>query len=146
MNKSKLENHVALVMKNEDKALFIQRSQNKKILPGAWSFPSGTQESNESIEQTATREALEELGVKIELENSTVETEIKEFGVRLIFIPCKIAEGIPIIKQPEEISEIKWMNFEEFFNKFDDSNIGHGLIWLRKNPEKLNTLIKGKNE
>jgi len=27
------------------------------------------------------------------------------------------------------------MKFEEFFNKFSDAEIGHGLIWLRKNPE-----------
>jgi len=27
------------------------------------------------------------------------------------------------------------MSMEDFFEKFSDDNIGHGLIWLRKNPD-----------
>ena len=32
------------------------------------------------------------------------------------------------------MDEIEWMKFNDFFDRFDDDNIGHGLIWLRKNP------------
>lgn len=48
---------------------------------------------------------------------------------------CKIKENIPTIKEPQEIEQIDWMKWEEFFNRFTDNEIGHGLIWLRKNPE-----------
>ena len=59
----KLQEHAAIIIANEKKEiLFVKRSLKKKTLPGIWAFPSGTKESNEKIEETAIREAMEELG------------------------------------------------------------------------------------
>ncbi len=45
-----MKEHIALVIKNRNNdILFIKRSMNKKTLPGAWSFPSGTVEEGEHI-------------------------------------------------------------------------------------------------
>ena len=131
-----MEEHVALIIKNENREiLFIQRSFNKKTLPGAWSFPSGTVEEGENINKTALREAYEELGVEINFDKIIAETELPEFSVKLIFVLCSIKNGKIFIKEPNEINKIEWMTFNEFFNKFSDNEIGHGLVWLRKNPE-----------
>ena len=48
--------------------------------------------------------------------------------------------GEATIKEPNEIDKIEWMTFNDFFNKFSDDEIGHGLVWLRKNPHLWNTL------
>lgn len=131
-----MKEHVAIVIRNKDNdILFIKRSMNKKTLPGAWSFPSGTVEEGERINDTAIREAMEELGIDIEIEDILAIKELPEFSVKLVFILCKIKNGEPIINEPEEIDEIEWMKFHDFFERFDDNNIGHGLIWLRQNPQ-----------
>lgn len=137
-----MKEHTAIVIKNDNnEILFVQRSMDKKTLPGAWSFPSGTVEQEEHIHETTIREAREELGVEVEIEDNLATLELPEFSVVLKFIICKIIKGNPIIKAVNEIDKIKWMKFPDFFNAFEDDNIGHGLIWLRKNPhiwEKYN--------
>jgi mutator protein MutT len=130
-----MKEHTAIVIKNKNNdILFIKRSMNKKTLPGAWSFPSGTVKEGEHIHDTTIREAMEELGIDIEIENTLAIRELPEFSVKLVFILCSIKEGEPFIKEPDEIDEIEWIKFSDFFNRFSDDEIGHGLIWLRQNP------------
>ena len=131
-----MKDHVALIIKNqENEILFIQRSFKKKTLPGVWSFPSGTVEKGENIYETVKREAKEELGIEVEPKETLAANDLPEFSVRLFFILCEIKNGNPSIKEPNEIKEINWMRFGDFFDKFSDEDIGHGLIWLRKNPQ-----------
>jgi 8-oxo-dGTP diphosphatase len=131
-----MKEHSAILIKNNNnEILFIKRSMNKKILPGAWSFPSGTVEEGEHIYDTTIREAMEELDLEIEIKDILATRELPEFSVRLIFVLCSIKNREPIIKEPQEIDKIKWMKFSDFFNKFSDDEIGHGLIWLRQNPK-----------
>ena len=131
-----MKEHAAIIIMNDkNDVLFIKRSMNKKTLPGAWSFPSGTLEEGEYIHDTAIREAMEELGIDVEVEDTLAIRELPEFSVKLTFIICKIKNGEPSIMEPEEIEKIEWMKFRDFFNRFDDNKIGHGLIWLRQNPD-----------
>ena len=129
-----MKNHIGLIIRDLDKLLFIQRSSNKKTLPNIWAFPSGTVEEGETVEQTAVREAREELGVEVMVEKTLAVTELPEFGVRLHFLVAVIKFGVPGIQEPNEIQTICWLTMPEFFAKFTDSQIGHGLIWLRQNP------------
>jgi len=131
----KMKEHAVLVLKNNGKILFVKRSMKKNTLPGAWAFPSGTVESGENSFETVAREAREELDIEVNPISIMAETELPEFSVKLCFILCGIKNGNPKINEPDEIDRIEWMKFEEFFNKFSDKEIGHGLIWLRKNPE-----------
>lgn len=139
----KMEKHIAIVIKDEDnKILFIQRSLKKKTLPGIWAFPSGTCEDNENAFDTAIREANEELGVEVIPKSIFAETNLSEFSVHLIFILCCIKQGEPKIMEPNEIDKINWMPLQDFFDRFSDNEIGHGLIWIRKNPEIISKLEK----
>lgn len=131
-----MKDHAAILIKNkENKFLFVKRSMRKSTLPGIWAFPSGTVEESESVEETAVREALEEVGAKIEIEENIGTKDLGEFGVRLHFFICNIKEGSAKIMDHDEFDEISWMTFKEFFDKFSDSEIGHGLVYLRQNPE-----------
>lgn len=130
-----MKSHAAFIIHDGPKALFIKRSLQKKDLPGAWSFPSGTQEEGEAIEVTATRESEEELGVKTTVERVLGERELNEFRVKLHFVLCKIVSGEPTVIDESEISDFAWHTFEEFFNTYTDDEIGHGLVWLRQHPE-----------
>ncbi len=129
-----MKDHVALLLKKDNMFLFIKRSKNKKTLPGIWAFPSGTVEIGENIYETAKREADEELGIKIDVHKVLTVKELNEFNVRLHFLICEIISGFPFIKDRNEIEEISWMTFSQFFNKYNYEQIGHGLIFLRENP------------
>lgn len=137
-----MNEHAAIIIRNEhNEILFIKRSMKKKTLPGAWSFPSGTIEAGEDVRKTTVREANEELGVVVDMEKLLATNDLPEFSVRLHFVLCKIKNGEPSIKEPDEIDKIEWMKLSDFFKKFSDDQIGHGLIWLRKNPEVWNSVL-----
>src|SRR3990167_7006383 len=106
-----MKSHVAIVINNEGKILFIKRPMTKKTLPGAWSFPSGTVEEGESIYETAEREAFEELGIRVNGEKLFASCELPEFSVKLQFVLCNIEKGKPFIKAPNEIDSFEWMTF-----------------------------------
>jgi isopentenyldiphosphate isomerase len=78
---------------------------------------------------------MEELGVKVNPKKIMSNIDLTEFSVRLFFMLCNVEEGEPKITEPDEIDELRWMTFNDFFNDFSDNEIGHGLVWLRKNPE-----------
>ena len=128
-----MREHAAILIRDEDRFLFVRRSKGKKTLPNIWAFPSGTKEEGESLAETAIREAEEELGIYVDVEETLAVQELPEFGVRLHFLVCGILSGEPIIKDYNEIEEMEWLTFENFFDKYEDAQIGHGLIFLRKN-------------
>ena len=107
----------------------------KSTLPGIWAFPSGTVEKGEDVYNTIKREAREELGIAVNCNKTLATVELPEFSVRLIFVLCSVNKGEAGIKEPDEIDKIEWMAFPEFFSRFSDNQIGHGLVWLRKNPD-----------
>ena len=130
-----MKNHAAFIIHDGAKILFIKRSMQKSTLPGAWSFPIGTQEDGEDIETTATRESEEELGVHTTVDRVLGERDLEEFDVRLHFVLCSIQSGVPQVVDETEISEFAWMTFPEFFAQYSDDEIGHGLVYLRQHPE-----------
>ena len=130
-----MKNHAAIILRNGNKILFIQRSATKKFLPNIWAFPSGTMEEGESAEATAIREAKEELGIEVEIDRLLGTVELPELGARLHFAVCCARSDKPIVCDEKEIQAIKWRTFKEFFSEHTDEQIGHGLIFLRAHPE-----------
>lgn len=55
----------AVVINEEQKFLYCQRSAVKKFLPHTWHFPGGKIEVGESFEQALTREINEELSLNV---------------------------------------------------------------------------------
>lgn len=132
-----MREHAAIVIRDGEKLLFVQRSASKKTLPNIWAFPSGTVEEGETAEATAIREAREELGVEIEALKILDSVDLPEFGTRLVFVLCGIKSGEPTIQAADEIQAMRWMKLEEFFTEFNDVQIGHGLVYLRQHPVSL---------
>jgi len=135
-----MKNHAALILHNRDKILFIKRSAVKKMLPNMWAVPSGTMEEGETVEMTALREAKEELGIDIVIENVIATVELPELESRLHFVSCKSLQDIIHFDQTE-IQTTAWMTFEEFFNTYTDEQIGHGLRYLRKHQKIIGNKI-----
>ena len=136
-----MKGHAVIVLQDEKgRTLFIKRSMKKNTLPGKWAFPSGTIKEGENIFETIIREASEELVIKVQPISIFAKTVLTEFSAHLYFVLCRIDKDEPRIKEPDEIDKIDWMTFYEFFSKFSDHEIWHGLVCLRKNPQLWRTL------
>ncbi|MBU4691132.1 bis(5'-nucleosyl)-tetraphosphatase [Mycoplasma zalophi] len=85
-----------------------------------WGFPKGHVEKNETEEQTAIREVLEETGIKA-IPFATNEIRLRSKYVIYDNIPKEVIYfiGIPtskkITKQEEEITEAKWVTLSEAY-------------------------------
>lgn len=130
-----MKDHAVIVLRNGSKILFIQRSATKKSLPNVWAFPSGTMEEGETPEMTVLREAREELGCDVLIEKKLATVELPELDSRLHFIVCVQVADAPLTCDEREIQAMQWMTMEEFFEKYTDDQIGHGLQYLRKHPK-----------
>ena len=99
----------ACVIKNgKGKYLLVQEAQ----VYGLWNLPAGYVDKGESIETAAVREAQEESGLNVELQekigvwHNAVEEPIRHaFTVKVI--------GGRVRPQPEEVLDVGWFSFDE---------------------------------
>lgn len=98
---------VAALVWNKDKFMICQRPAHKTrgLL---WEFVGGKVEAGESKEAALMRECLEELGVKIRVEDMFVDVVHKypDLLVHLTLFNAEIAEGTPKLL---EHNDIKWI-------------------------------------
>ena len=56
----------AVILNVDGCMLIVRRSQSDPRYPGSWDLPGGRHEDDESIEATAVRETLEEVGIQLD--------------------------------------------------------------------------------
>ncbi|HWR20440.1 MAG TPA: (deoxy)nucleoside triphosphate pyrophosphohydrolase [Verrucomicrobiae bacterium] len=80
----------------DGKILIAQRLSNAP-LGGLWEFPGGKREPGESFEACLMREAMEELGLTIVVDEQVASAEHHDAGrqVRLRFYRCTVLAGEP---------------------------------------------------
>ena len=100
-----------IIRDNEEVLLVCEKRRNN-----FWGFPKGHIEHDETEAETATREVLEEVGLKVEIDESKryemkyiVEDRIDKTAV--FFVAKPITEEIK--KQECEIADVKWCKFYE---------------------------------
>ncbi|MFH1399413.1 MAG: NUDIX hydrolase [Candidatus Woesearchaeota archaeon] len=125
---------VLLIVKKDDMVIFVRRAKWRRSLPGAWSLPAEMVVRDEVLEEAAKRCAWNELGVKVEVEQIADELFSDEEKT-LYFVRCKIIEGEPTLEFTDELDKLEYMGINEFFTRHEDSQIGHGLQYLRRHPE-----------
>jgi mutator protein MutT len=106
------------IIQNEaGELLLMKRSEQSSMYPGYWGLVGGLLEWGETGAEAARREAMEEIGVEIEVERfcgQFYNTPTPELGL-VISLPhySKIVSGTPHPAQPEECSEVRWFRPEE---------------------------------
>jgi mutator protein MutT len=98
---------VAAIIRRNTKILITRRFDDVH-LPGFWEFPGGKVETGESLQVALEREILEELGIKIRVDDEyfTVEHDYPTRIVRLYFFNCSIIEGEPLAL---EVADMRWV-------------------------------------
>jgi mutator protein MutT len=93
------------VVEHADRFLVGQRPPGVP-LAGLWEFPGGKVEPNETIEQAAVRECLEETGLEVTVgsEYPTIHHEYAHGRVELHFLHCQPQDASQAIRPP-----YRWM-------------------------------------
>lgn len=106
---------VAAILKKEDKILIAKKREGKP-LAGLWEFPGGKIEEGETPEESIIRELMEELNIKVRV-NEYVGESIYDYGdgeiISLKGFTAEIIEGN--IKLTDH-DEYKWVTLEEIYN------------------------------
>ncbi len=100
---------VAAIIREGDKILATQRGYGE--FAGSWEFPGGKMESGESQKEALVREILEELKVKIEVQEFvyTIEYDYPTFHLTMHCYFARVLEGNIELTEHQDA---KWLNRE----------------------------------
>ena len=107
-------NVVAAIIRRNDQILITQRPANVH-LARFWEFPGGKVEAGETLEVALQREILEELGIKIRVNDEffTVDHDYPAKSVRLHFFNCTILENEA---RPIGVADLRWVTAQDLDN------------------------------
>lgn len=93
----------------EDKILLCKRAIEPRF--GYWTIPSGFMENGETVEDGAKREAMEEAGIKVNIDRLFMMSSLTEINqVYLLFLAEVVEENLGY---GHETSEVKWVNIND---------------------------------
>jgi len=107
---------VTCFLENGGKILIMKRSQRVGTYKGKWGAVAGYVEENETPEQTARKEILEETGIKdVELVKQAESYEFydKNFDVVWVIHPFRFRTKEKVVKIDWEHEEAKWIDPED---------------------------------
>ena len=123
---------VDMVIFCENKVLLIKRANHPFI--DTWALPGGFVEPNETCEQAASRELMEETGVKAYPEQLRVYSDPKrDPRTRIITVAfTQILEKMPKTEAGDDAADAKWFDISVSEKGF---TLSHGETVLTLSPE-----------
>ena len=118
------------ILKDKDLLLIVKRNEDDELYPGAWEFPGGHVENNETLKDALKRELAEEIGFTDEL-NPIITNYYDE-----------IKEDNGILIHNLEIDFI--INVDSSKIKINLSNEHSDYMWVTKDSDYLDDYIKNK--
>lgn len=116
---------VALIVKKENKILLYKRNIPGKIAYGSFALPGGTVENDETVIQTACREAAEEIGIIINPQDVSLVHMLRlrekvdpltghTKQILLLYIAEVTSwKGEPTNMEPEKHSDLSWFDIDQ---------------------------------
>lgn len=102
-----------VVLLRGDKVLLLQRNNDAAWAPGLWHMPGGTVEPNETIEEAVVREAKEEIGIAISIDDLRFQGiaayhQEKAPDVDVFFFSARRWTGEPRVMEPHKHQRVSW--------------------------------------
>lgn len=102
------------IINSENKILIQKRSAQKKLSPNVWGMTGGSVIKGENSLQTIERETLEELGIKLNMDNIQLVKHYKTGNVWLdTYLTKQDINLEDIVMRVEEVSKVKWATYDE---------------------------------
>lgn len=113
MEKEKFLSSVYLIIRNEEKQILLQRRQGTKLWPGFLALPAGHIDEGENAYDAVIREAKEELGIEISINNIIDTFVVNRRNKSLppyydVYFEIDNYTGELKINEPEKCSELVW--------------------------------------
>ena len=113
MEKEKFLSSVYLIIRNEEKQILLQRRQGTKLWPGFLALPAGHIDEGENAYDAVIREAREELGIEISINNIIDTFVVNRRNKSLlpyydVYFEIDNYTGELKINEPEKCSELVW--------------------------------------
>lgn len=115
MEKEKFLSSIYLIIKNNNGEILLQRRQGTKLWPGFLALPAGHIDEGENAYEALIREAKEELGIEVSIQDvvDTFVVNRKNKSLPSYYdVYFEISKYIGEIKinEPEKCSELVWSN------------------------------------
>jgi 8-oxo-dGTP diphosphatase len=108
---------VVAIIIEESRFLVIRRSEFVRA-PGLLCFPGGGIEAGEDFETAVKRESFEELGLNVDVVKHIWSSKT-HWGTKLEWLVCNRALHQEPCPNPEEVSEVHWMEERELRRRSD---------------------------
>lgn len=130
------------IFNSKGEMLIQKRTLNKKSHPGMWDVSvGGSAISGDSSQTAAERETLEEIGLKINLQNKRPRLTLNfDEGFDDVYLIKKDLNIEELKLQPEEVSEVKWAKLDEILEMLKTNK------FVTYDEELLRLLFKWKNK
>lgn len=101
---------------NGEREILLQLRKNTGYMDNHWEFAAGGHlEEGESFDEAMIREAKEELGIDIAMEDLKICSVIHyiEEGYIIAYYRVSKYNGVPYIVEKDKISDLKWFPYDE---------------------------------
>ncbi len=117
MEREKFLSSIYLIIKNEKGEILLQRRQGTKLWPGYLALPARHIDEGENAYEVAIREAKEELGIEIKIENIIDTFVVNRKNKSLppyydVYFEISRYLGEIKINEPEKCSELVWFGID----------------------------------
>ena len=107
----------ALLINDKEEVLLLKRSQQARNYRGHWEAPGGSVDFNETLEQAAKREVMEEIGIEVDIVRQLpaadeIIPEEKQHWVSIPFLVKSRSKQEPKILEPEKADDMQWFSLD----------------------------------
>lgn len=113
---------VVIFIRHRDRYLFILRAEGQS-LAGLWCPVSGAMEPGERQEDTAVREAMEEVAQPVRPLVRLGESPSRDGRWRLHWWLCEADDALARIHSPREVADLRWLTLAEIRALPDRSSV-----------------------
>ena len=118
MEKENFLSSVYLIIKNDKEEILLQRRQGTKLWPGFLALPAGHIDEKENAYEAVIREAKEEFGIEISINNIVDTFVVNRRNKSLmpyydVYFEIDNYNGEIKICEPERCSELVWCNINK---------------------------------